>query len=142
MACHPVNNSRGKRSSLPPHKTRPDSPVPTVQGPCDRSQKQRATLEFLPQLEIRPSSNAPNPVEYREAPHNSTVSLTSQRHAEKFPEITSTSRGNPGFPAEPEKDLENPSSRCLEARFPYHDWKAMTCFPSPPAWRPDFPGTT
>ena len=31
VACHSWNNSRGKRSSIPPHKTRPDSPVPTLQ---------------------------------------------------------------------------------------------------------------
>ena len=41
VACHPVNNSRGKRSSIPPYKTRHDSPVPTLQGPCDQSQKWR-----------------------------------------------------------------------------------------------------
>ena len=29
----------------------------------------------------------------------STVSLTSQRHPEKLPEVTGTSQGNPGFPA-------------------------------------------
>ena len=32
----------------------------------------RGTLRFLPQLEIRPSSNAPNPVESREAPPTSS----------------------------------------------------------------------
>ena len=32
-------------------------------------------------------SIAPNPVEFREAPPNSTVTLTSQRHAEKLPEV-------------------------------------------------------
>ena len=31
----------------------------------------RGTLRFLPQLEMRPSSNAPNPVESREAPPTS-----------------------------------------------------------------------
>ena len=99
MVCYPVNNSRGKRSSIPPHKTRPDSPVPTLQGPCDLSQKWRGTLRFLPDLEIRPSSIAANPVESREASPSSIVSLTSQRHTEKLPEVTGTSRGNPGFPA-------------------------------------------
>ena len=39
VGCHPVNNSRGKQSSIPQRKTRPDSPVPTLQRPCDRSQK-------------------------------------------------------------------------------------------------------
>ena len=33
----PGNTSRGKRSSMPQPKTRPDSPVPSLQGPCDRS---------------------------------------------------------------------------------------------------------
>ena len=56
-------------------------------------------MSFLPPLEMRPSSIAPNPVEFREAPPNSTVTLTSQRHAEKLPEVTGTSRWNPGFPA-------------------------------------------
>ena len=37
-------------------KTRPDSPVPTLQGPCGRSQKWRGSLRFLPPLEVRPSS--------------------------------------------------------------------------------------
>ena len=78
-ACQPMKNSRGKLSSMPQHKTRPDSPVTTLQGPCDRSQKWRGTLRFWPQHEMRPSSIAPNPVESREAPPNSTVCLTFQR---------------------------------------------------------------
>ena len=43
-ACHPVNNSRGKRRSIPAQKTRPDSPIPTMQGHCDQNQKWRGTL--------------------------------------------------------------------------------------------------
>ena len=39
VACLPGNTSRGKRSSMPQPKTRPDSPVPSLQGPCDRSLK-------------------------------------------------------------------------------------------------------
>ena len=100
VACQPMNNSRGRRSSMPEHKTRPDSPVPTLQRPCDRSQKWRGTLRFLPQLEMGSSSITPNPVESREAPPNFTGSLTSQRHPEKLPEVTSTSQGIPGFSAE------------------------------------------
>ena len=99
LACHPVNNSSSKRSSMPQHKTRPASPVPTLQGPWHRSQKCRETLRFLPQLVTRPSSIAPNTVESGEAPPNFRVSLTSQRHPEKLPEVTGTSQGNPGFPA-------------------------------------------
>ena len=38
VACHPMNFARVKQSSIPPHKTRPDSPVPTLQGLCDPSQ--------------------------------------------------------------------------------------------------------
>ena len=56
-------------------------------------------MRFLPPLEMRLSSIARNPVESREAPPNSTVSLTSQRHPEKLPEATGTCRGTPGFPA-------------------------------------------
>ena len=41
VVCHPMNNARVKRSSIPPHKTRPDSPVRTLQGPCGRSPKRR-----------------------------------------------------------------------------------------------------
>ena len=41
VACHPMNNAIVKRSSSPPHKTRPDSPVPTLQGLCDPSQIRR-----------------------------------------------------------------------------------------------------
>ena len=99
VACHPVNHSKGKWRSIPPQKTRCDSLVPTLQGHCDPSQKWRGNLRFLPPLEMRPSSIAPNPVESQEAPPNSTVSLNSQRHLENLPEVTSTSQGNPGFPA-------------------------------------------
>src|SRR5574340_531322 len=56
----------------------------------------RGTLRFLPQLEMRPSSNAQwSP----ERPLPPPVSLASQSHHEKPPEVTCTSRGNPGFPA-------------------------------------------
>ena len=78
MACHPVNNSSGKRISM--------------QGPCNPSQKWRGNPRFLPQLGTRPSSIATNPVEPQEAPPNSAVSLTSQRHPEKLPEVTVESR--------------------------------------------------
>ena len=40
-ASLPGDISRGKRSSMPQPKTRPDSPVPSLQGPCDRSLNQR-----------------------------------------------------------------------------------------------------
>ena len=99
-----LNNLRCKRSSIPPQNTRPDTPEQTQQGPCNLSQirlqeVRSRTLRFLPQLEMRPTSIAPNPEESREASPKSTVSLTSQRHPETLPEVTGTSQGNPGFPA-------------------------------------------
>ena len=75
-------------------KTRPDSPVPALQGPCGRSFKWRGTLTLLPQSVIRSSSIAPVPVKSREAPLNSTVSLTSHRHSEKLLEATGKRRGD------------------------------------------------
>ena len=48
--------------------------------------------------------------------------------------------GHEGFPPPPDKDLESPSSTRLEALVPSRDLRAMTCSPSPHAWRPDFPG--
>ena len=42
-------------------KTRPDSPVPTLEGPCGRSRKWRGSLRFLPPLKMRPSSISQNP---------------------------------------------------------------------------------
>ena len=84
--------------------TRPDTPEQTQQGPCDLSQirlqeVRSRTLRFLPQIQMRPTSIAPNPEESREASPKSTVSLTSQRHPETLPEVTGTNQGNPGFPA-------------------------------------------
>ena len=80
-------------------KTMCDSPVPTLQESWDRSLKWRGTLRFLPQHEMRPSCIIPHPVVSRVAPPNSTESMTSQRHHVKLPEVTSTSREKPGFPA-------------------------------------------
>ena len=56
-----------------PHRTRPDSPVPNLLGPCNPNQKWRGTLRFLPQLEMRPSSIAPKPLESREVPPTHSV---------------------------------------------------------------------
>ena len=95
----PLKNSRGKWGFIPLHKTRPDSPVPTLQGHYDQSQNWRGSLRFLPPLKMRPFSIATKPVESREARPKSTVCLTSQRHPEKLPKVTGRSRRNPGFPA-------------------------------------------
>ena len=58
-------------------------------------------LTFCDPMDHSPSGSSvhgtPNPVESREVFPNSTVSLTSQRHPENLPEVTGTSRGNPGI---------------------------------------------
>ena len=139
VACHSLNNLRGKRSSIPPHKTRPDSPVPTLQGPCDLSPKWRGTLRFLTPLEMRPSSITPKTVEAREAPPKSTVSRLLRGTLRSSLRSLAQVEGTQGFLTQPEKDLENPPSTHLESRFPYHDSRAKTRSPSPCAWRTDFP---
>ena len=47
--------------------------------------------------------------------------------------------GNEGFPPQPEKDLESPSSTPLEDLAVSHDSRVMTSSPSPCAWRHEFP---
>ena len=73
-----------------------------------------------------------------ERPLPPPVSLASQSHREKPPEVTCTSRGNPGFPTStresPRETFFN-TSRGLSS----HGSGAMTRSPSPLAWRPDFP---
>ena len=90
----------------------------------------------------RQSSIAPNAVESREAPPNTTVSVSSQRHPEQLLRSPAQVEGTQGLLPQPEKDLKSPSSTRLEAGFPYHDSRAMTRSPSPCAWTPDFPGAT
>ena len=80
-------------------KTRHDSPVPILQGPCSRSPKLRGSLKLLPPLEMRPSSIAPNPVESRETPPQLHSIPDFSEAPLDLPEITGTSRGNQGFPA-------------------------------------------
>ena len=80
-------------------KTRPDSPVPTLQGPCGRSPKRRGSLRFLPPLEMRAFSIAPNPAESREAPPT--------------PQHPSPLRGTLEVPSGPrQKSREMSVSRC------------------------------
>ena len=121
-------------------KTRPDSPVPTLQGPCGRNPKRRESLRFQPPLEVRPSSVGQDPAESRGAPPppqdpsplRGTLGSSRRSPAE--------GEGHEGFPPPPEKDLESPSSTRLEALVPSRDSRARTRSPSPRARRPDFPG--
>ena len=70
--------ARGKWSSIPPHKARPDFLYQLCRETAIRvstsdRKPRRGNMRFLPPLEMRLSSIAPNPVESREAPPNSTV---------------------------------------------------------------------
>ena len=56
-------------------------------------------MSFLPPLEMRPSSIAPNPVESRETPPQLHSIPDFSEAPLDLPEITGTSRGNQGFPA-------------------------------------------
>src|SRR5574337_251634 len=47
-------------------------PCPQSAGALRSESEIRGTLRFLPPLELRPSSNAPSPVEAREAPPTSS----------------------------------------------------------------------
>ena len=67
-ALRPPERLKGQAEFRYSDKTRPDSPVPTLQGPCGRSQKWRGSLRFLPPIEMRPSFISSNLVESREAP--------------------------------------------------------------------------
>ena len=63
-----------------------------------------------------------------ERPLPPPLSLASQSHHEKPPEVTCTIEGTQAFLPQPEKDLQRPSSTRLQARFPYHGSGAMTRF--------------
>ena len=67
-ALRPPERLKGQAEFRYSDKTRPDSPVPTLQGPCGRCQKWRGSLRFLPPIEMRPSFISSNLVESREAP--------------------------------------------------------------------------
>ena len=75
-----------------------------------------------------------------ERPLPSPVTLASQTPMRTPLRSPAQVEGSQGFLPQPEKYLERPSSTRLEARFPYHDSRAMTRSPWPLAWRPDFPG--
>ena len=136
----PRRDSRGGRSPWLPLEMRPDSPVPTLQGPCGRSPKRRGSLRFLPPLEVRPSSIAPFPAESRGAPQTPQDPSPLRGTLGSSLRSPAEGEGNEGFPPPPDKDLESPSSTRLEALVPSRDSRARTRSPSPRAWRPDFPG--
>ena len=143
VACHPMNNSSGKWSSMPRHKTRPASPVQTLQGHCDQSQKWRGTLRFLPQLGTRSSSIAPIPVAPREALPNFTVSLTSQRHPELLPEVTGHKWWEPRVSCRNRRKTSRVLLQSvLRPNAPTLTREQLHAPPRHSHGRPDFPGAT
>ena len=76
---------------------------------------------FLPPLEMRPSSIAQTPAESRETPltpqHPSPLRGTLRSSLRSPAEV----EGNEDFPPPLEKDLDSPSSKCLEALVPSLD---------------------
>ena len=128
-ASLPGDISRGKRSSMPQPKTRPDSPVPSLQGPCDRSLKSEvpcgsASTGDEALFQCTKPSGVPRGPSHLQFPWLLRATMRSPLRSPAQVE------GSQGFLPQPEKDL----------RFPYHDSRAMTRSPSPLAWRPDFPG--
>ena len=100
VVCHLVNNSRSKRSSIPPHKTMPDSPVTTLGTLHTESE-----MERKPEVPASPRGEAlfrcARPSGVPRGPATSTGSLASQRHPGKFPKVPGRRRGKGGFPAAP-----------------------------------------
>ena len=78
-------------------------------------------MSFLPPLEMRPSSTATNPVESREAPPNPQRPSPLRSTLGSFLRSPAEVEGNKGFPPPLEKDLDSPSSKCLEALVPSLD---------------------
>ena len=98
VTCHPVNNWRGKQSSIPPHKTRPDSPVRTLQRNCDPSQiwprgSQERKHEFPASTRDEALFHCDKPSGVPRGPTNTTATLTSHRHPGKFPQVPGRNRG-------------------------------------------------
>ena len=114
---------------MPSHISRPISLFEKAYTAQDPHQNRRGNLRFPPQLTMRCSSIAPNPVESREplpAPQYSRLPIGTLRSS-----LTSLSQvqGTQGFLSQLEKDLNSPSSMRLEARFPYHDSRACRAPP-------------
>ena len=103
VSCSPLSNSRGQRGSLP--QTRPDSPVPTLQGPCGRSPKRRGSLRFLPPLELRRNSIAPDPAESRGSPPTPQDPSPLRGTLGSSLRFPAEGEGNEGFPPPSNKDF-------------------------------------
>ena len=134
-----MNNSRGKRSSIP-QKRRSLTLLSQLCRHPDVGVRNRRSLRFLPPLEMSPSSIATNPAESREAPPTPQYPSTLRDTLGSSLKSPAEVEGNDFFPPQPEKYLESPSSTRLEALVPSHYSRATTRSSSLRAGRPDFPG--
>ena len=91
-------------------------------------------------IELRPSSVAPDPAESRGSPPTPQDPSPLRGTLGSSLRFPAEGEGNEGFPPPSNKDFESPSSTHLEALVPSRDSRATTRSPSPRAWRPDFPG--
>src|SRR5574337_192551 len=90
-ASFPGDISRGKRSSMSQPKTRPDSPVPSLQGPCDRSLKSEvpcgSCLNWrpgpLPMHQTQWSPERPLPPDRKSVVYGKSVDLGGRRIIKK-----------------------------------------------------------
>ena len=124
LSCFPVRSflrpDRLYLLKMPQPKTRPDSPVPSLQGPCVRSLKSEEPWRWGPLLMYQPQWSPERPLPPPQFPW---LLRSTMRSSLRLPAQV---EGTEGFLTPPEKDRESPSSKSLEARFPYHDSRAMT----------------
>ena len=83
-------------SATPMNRSMPGLPVHHQLPEFTQTHVHRVSDAIQPS---HPRSSCTKPSGVPRAPPKSTVCLTSQRHPEKLPEVTGTSRGNPVFPA-------------------------------------------
>ena len=99
-AGDPLSNSRGKRSSLPQTRRGP-ALHPNSAGTL----RSASETEREPEVPASPRDEAlfhcASPSRVPRGPANPTVSLNSQRHPGRFPQIPGRGRGKRGFPAAP-----------------------------------------
>ena len=115
---------------MPPHKSRRDFLFETAYTPRDPCQNRRGSLRFPLQLEMRPSSIAPTPVDSERPLANPEYSLLSIGTMRSSLRSSSQVEGTEGFLPQIEKDLEIPPSTRLEDIFPSSDSSAI---PPPPS---------
>ena len=84
---HYCYSSRGKRTCMSPHETRPDSSVETPEECRDPCQHTRGILRFQPLLQMRTSALAVTAEVSGEAPCKSHGDWTFLRQHERVPDV-------------------------------------------------------